>query len=91
MKHLREKTISELARFLPAKRTEGDGIGELYMKATDSEWGAIPCKVLQLWAKSIVMECCPKKTPDSLGAMPTRCEGCERLMEMFEIEEDELI
>ena len=82
--------ISELARYLPAKRTKGDGIGEPYMKITDSKWGAIPYVVLKLWASRIVVNCCPKKTPDSLGAEPTRCEGCERIIKIFDLEGDDL-
>jgi len=56
MKKIQEMKISELARFLPAKRTEGDCIGEPCMKATESEWGAIPYRVLKLWAKMIVKQ-----------------------------------
>ena len=37
------------------------------------------------WVKS----CCPDKTPDSLGASPTRCEACERFMDFFNINESE--
>jgi hypothetical protein len=39
---------------------------------------------------SDIKKCCPKKTPDSLGASPTRCEKCESLMKLFKIQEKEI-
>lgn len=53
---LHEKKISEIARFLPALRTEGDGIGEPCNKVTESEWGAIPFPVLRAWAIAVVKD-----------------------------------
>jgi len=42
------------------------------------------------WVLFKIRKCCPKKTPDSLGASPIRCESCENLMEMFNIKEIEI-
>lgn len=69
MKKIQEMKLGELARFLPAKRTEGDCIGEPYMKVTDSEWGAIPYRVLKLWAKMIVKNCKNKVKDVEVGVV----------------------
>ena len=41
--------------------------------------------VLRKWQLAKVMACCPNKTPDSLGASPTRCDVCEQRITDFNL------